>query len=274
MQIRLLALDLDGTIVANLATISERIQTVIQAAMDKGVNVTLATGREYKISAKFARQLNINAPIICYQGGLVQDHRTDQTLLAHFVPADLSRQVIKFARANKLPMLLYTPQMPLAELPSALMREIFEQARSPFELVNNLLGALDEDQLPLKFLFVQPEAESERVCSLLEGEFGEVLTLTRSLETLVEATLPNVSKGAALQHLAERLNIPLTQTMAIGDQDNDVTMIKTACLGVAMGNASARAKAVADVVAPPLTEDGAAWAIEKYILDRGNDSNS
>ena len=267
MSIKLLALDLDGTLVENLSTMAPETTKILTTVMKKGVHVTLATGREYKITAQFAERLNINTPIICYQGGLIQNHKNNTPLLMRVISAEISRQVIKFARVNKLPMLLYTIENPYVELSSTLMEDLFAQADSPFLVVNNLLSAVDDTQLPLKFLFVQPPHKTNTVYTMLQQKFGQNLTVPRSLETMVEATLPNTSKGDALRYLADALNIPLSQTMAIGDQDNDITMLKVAGLGVAMGNASAAAKKAATVIAPPITAKGALWAIKKYILE-------
>ncbi len=88
----------------------------------------------------------------------------------------------------------------------------------------------------------------------------------RSWDRLIEATGPSISKGEALARLAAHVGVSQSGTMAVGDQDNDVSMIAWAGLGVAMGNASPAAKAAADVIAPVLEADGAAWAIERYVL--------
>jgi Cof subfamily protein (haloacid dehalogenase superfamily) len=266
MQVKLLALDLDGTIVSNLKDISEPVKTAIQAAMDKGVIVTIATGRVHMMAKKFAHQLNINAPIISYQGGMVKDYRTGALLLTRATPGNLSRRVIKFARAKKLPMVLFTSQGIYTELPSDLMRETFVRSRVEFTVVHNLLCCVDDEHLPLKFLFVQPATNIKRLSQLLSKEFSKELAVTRTLSTLVEMTQLETSKGTALQFLAQYLDIPISQTMAIGDEENDVSMLEVAGLGVAVGNASPEAKAAADVIAPPITEDGAVWAIEKYVL--------
>ncbi|HEY84786.1 MAG TPA: HAD family hydrolase [Chloroflexi bacterium] len=266
MQVKLLALDLDGTIVTNLRDISEPVKTAIQAAMDQGVVVTIATGRAHVMAKKFAHQLNINAPIISYQGGMVKDHRNGALLLTRTTPGDLSRRVIKFARAKKLPMVLFTSQGVYTELPSDLMRETFARAGMGFTIVHNLLCSVDDEQLPFKFLFPQPATNIKRLSQLLSKEFGEELAITRTLSTLIEMTLLETSKGTALQFLAQHLDIPIAQTMAIGDEENDVSMLEIANLGVAIGNASQEAKAAADVIAPSIAEDGAAWAIGKYVL--------
>lgn len=275
MEIKLLASDLDGTLVSGMTHISSRVKNAVQQAVEAGVQVVLATGREYKATANFARQINTNAPLICYQGALIKDPKTHEILQAEYIPADLCRRMIKFARKHQLPMQLYTPQTTYTEFPSALMREVFEQAKTPYVTVNNLLTVLDDpEQLPVKFLFIQPEAESEGVHQLVQEAFEPELTVVHTLGTIVEAVLPHVSKGHALRFLAQRLNIPMENVMAMGDHDNDVTMLRYAGLGVAMGNGSARAKEAADVVAPDVAADGAAWAIEKYILGNSHDATA
>lgn len=267
MTVKLLALDLDGTLVADLNSISPRVKTAVSMAMNHGVRVVLATGREFAITRKYARQLNITTPLICYQGALIQSPQEKNPLLTHTIPADLSRRVIKFAREKKLHLILYTAHQPYTELPSPLMRQTFIRAKSDFVVVNSLLNTLHDDGLPLKFLFIQPQEEREAVEKMLNAEFGAALHITSSLNIIVEGIMPHVSKGDALKYLAAHFDVPLSQTMAIGDHDNDISLLRTAGLGVAMGNASHGAKAVADVIAPPLAEDGAAWAIERYVLN-------
>jgi hypothetical protein len=90
--------------------------------------------------------------------------------------------------------------------------------------------------------------------------------VVRSSNVLIEVFPVNVSKGHALAALADHLGVSQSEVMAIGDHDNDIEMLAWAGLGVVMGNGSEAAKAVAQVIAPPIDEDGAAWAIEKFIL--------
>lgn len=267
MTIKLLALDLDGTLVANLNSISPRVKNAVNTAMENGVQVVLATGRPFASTRQYAKKLNVTTPLICYQGALVQAPNSRKPLLAHTISADLSRRMIKFARKQKLHMVLFTANALYSELPSDLMRHTFGRSGSDLIVVNSLLNTLFGAELPLKFLFIQPKEAREATEALLTAEFGDVLHITSSLDIIVEATLPHVSKGDALKFLAGHFDIPLSHTMAIGDHDNDISLLRTAGLGVAMGNASPGAKAVADVIAPPLKEDGAAWAIERYVLN-------
>lgn len=273
MSIKLLALDLDGTLTPDLSIIPTETRRVINQAMERGVKIALATGRAYAIAAAIARQLNLNAPVICYQGGLIRDHRTDETLLAEFVPLDISRRLIKFARAKKLPMVVYMTHDNFTEFPSSQMQHLFERDGVSLTIVNNLLCVLDEASQPIKFVFLQSKGQNDKVYNLVESKFGRVLTVMRSSDTLVEALWSSVSKGLALQMLADHFNIPMAQTMAIGDHDNDISMLQLAGLGVAMGNGSPAVKTAADIIAPPVSKAGVVWAIKKYILETNHDGN-
>lgn len=266
MTIELLALDLDGTLISDLKTIPAETIKTIQIVIAQNVKVTLATGREYATTQPFAKKLNLNAPIICYQGGLIKDVRTEETWLSQTIDPYLSRAVIKFARSHRLPMLLFLTNDIFIELPSSYLKNFMAQLGTSFKLVHNLLCALDEDRLPAKFIFVQPEEQSFQVFQRLTEAFGPDLTIVKSRPDLVEVTHPKVSKGHALAYLAQVFDIPMTKTMAIGDEDNDISMLQMAGLGVAMGNASRGAKAAADVIAPSIDNHGAIWAMEKYIL--------
>ena len=113
-------------------------------------------------------------------------------------------------------------------------------------------------------VFVEP-SEADGVETELWQAFRGRLEVTRSHALIIEGNPPGVSKGDALRRLAAHLHIPQAEVMAIGDQDNDASMIAWAGVGVAMDNGSPAVKAVADWIAPPLAEDGAAVAIERFI---------
>ena len=118
-------------------------------------------------------------------------------------------------------------------------------------------------------MFFEPEEAVPELVRDMQAQFNGHLQVVRSWDRLIEATGPSISKGEALARLAAHMGVAQSETMAVGDQDNDVSMIAWAGLGVAMGNASPAAKAAADVIAPALQADGAAWAIERYVLGEG-----
>lgn len=262
---RLIALDLDGTLMSGTGVISPRVRRAVRQAIGEGYLVTIATGRGFAPAAHFARQLGVNAPLICYQGALIRDHREGTVIYSDTIPLGAAREVIAFAQARRLNFQIYIEddRAYVGEL-NPILALVADLSGIPATEVGDLAAWLSRP--PLKFLFVEREEAVPALVSELKAEFDGCLQVVRSWDQLVEATGPDVSKGKALARLAVHLGISRAGTMAVGDQDNDVSMITWAGLGVAMGDASPAARAAADVIAPPLAADGAAWAIERYVL--------
>ena len=264
MSIKLLALDLDGTIVTDMHDIPPRVQTAIKAASAQGVQVVIATGREYPVSRKFIELLGLTTAMICYQGALIYDPVANQTIASETIPLPLAHRLINQARVQHLALHLYVGHQAFVEAPTALSRKLLHRTGiAPVE-VEDLKQVIESP--PLKGLIAHPAAETAAAARLAKALNPE-LSVFRSHAELIEVTSPNVSKGHALATLAGHYGIPHNEVIAIGDQDNDIEMIAWAGLGVAMGNASPGAKAAADHVAPPIEEDGVAWAIERFILN-------
>lgn len=266
MTIKLLASDLDGTLIADLHHVPSRTRAAIQAAIDRGVQVTLATGREWKVTQKFMEMLGLSAPVICYQGALVYHAQTGQTIARQGLSLPQTRQLIDLARTHTLSLHLFLNGKVYTEFPTEQSRSLLAYIGSNIIEVDNLKEAVTSS--PIKAMIVHPPADAGAVVIRLKAALGNNLSVFRSLEPLIEVTSPEVSKGRALATLAEYYGIAQSEVMAIGDQDNDIDMIAWAGLGVAMGNASPGAKAAADYVAPPIEEEGAAWAIERFILQK------
>ena len=266
MPIRLLALDLDGTLVADLHTIPVRTRVAIQAVAEQGVRVVIATGREYGITRKFVDMLGLTTPIICYQGAWIYDPQTGRSIGNEGLPVPLAHELIDLARARNLMLNLYVDHKAYVENLTEAGRAMFGNLGTPLLEVNDLKAAVTAS--PIKGLIYHPAEEAGLVLVELKAALNGRLSVFRSLDTLIEITAPRVSKGHALAVLADFYNIARDEVMAIGDHDNDIEMITWAGLGVAMGNASEGARAAADVIAPPLSQEGAAWAIEHFILQQ------
>jgi Cof subfamily protein (haloacid dehalogenase superfamily) len=264
--IRLLALDLDGTLMDDDMVIrSSRVRWAIAAAQERGVVVTLATGRMFDFVLPFAQDLGITAPLICYQGGLIQSPGSSAPLYRASMEPALVREVLEWRDQRGWHFVLYADAdvfLDERRHPEAFYRDMLGKR---VIWVDDLFSVLEQHE-PVKFIiFVEPH-EADHVEADLRRRFGGRMELTRSHALIVEGNPLGVSKGDALRRLAAHLDIPQEQVMAIGDQDNDVPMLAWAGLGVAMGNGSPAIKAVADWIAPPLAEDGAAVAIERFIL--------
>ncbi len=258
-------MDLDGTLVADLHTIPARTQAAVKAAAERNVWVTIATGREYQVTKKFIHLLGLTAPIICYQGALIYEPEKDHIIGSESLALPLAHQLIDLARLHQLTLNLYVDHKAYTEYLTGPGRALFGSLGTPLLEVPDLKAAITVS--PIKGLIYHRADEAGAIVTELQAVFGDSLNVFRSLDTLIEITAPTVSKGRALATLADYYGIARQDVMAIGDQDNDIEMIAWAGLGVAMGNASPGAKAAADVIAPPVTEEGAAWAIERFILE-------
>lgn len=264
MPYKLLAADLDGTLMGDDAIVSHRVRAAIGRAIGKGVKVTLATGRAFRAIKRFAEELGTNAPLICYQGGLVVDPWSGEVVYQAAVPPPAAREMVRFAQNRGLHLNVYLDDRTYVEeiTPEA---EFYAQISGvPVHPVGNLLAFLDGD--PTKLVMISQEATIDRLFPELRERFAGRLQILRSYRTFVEGIPLGVSKGWALDRLAKHLGIAQGETMAIGDSENDADMIAWAHLGVAMAGASPAVRAVADYVAPSVEEDGAAEAIERFIL--------
>lgn len=264
---RLLAVDLDGTVLPNQGVISDRVKAAVRRAQNAGIVVTVASGRIFPQTLEFARQLGAaTAPLICYQGALIKYPVTGHVLFEERLSSDVIRDAILYARRHNLHLNVYTDDATYMERSGDAARIYNAISRQGHTPVTDLLQVLDRQ--PTKCIFVSETKEATD--SLLPGlktEFAGRMQVVRSHTLLIEGTPANATKGTALARLAAHLNIPQAQTVAIGDNDNDAEMIAWAGLGLAMGNSSPAALAVARVVLPPIWEDGAAYGIEHYVLN-------
>jgi hydroxymethylpyrimidine pyrophosphatase-like HAD family hydrolase len=133
--------------------------------------------------------------------------------------------------------------------------------------VDDLVTLVNESAAePAKFLFVAKDGEANAIERELTARFGAQIAIVRSHALFVEGNPLGVDKGDALRRLSAYLGVPQAQVMAIGDQGNDLPMLEWAGLGVAVANGSAAARSAADWIAPSVAEDGAAVAIERFLL--------
>ena len=263
-EIRLVALDLDGTLVVDGHEITARVRDAIAAAQARGVKVTVATGRMFRSARRFAKALNVDVPIICYQGALVRNPRTGETLLCTALPVEPALAVLDFARAQGLHINAYLDDELYMEMLSPEGRFYAETSKVSIRLVDDLREVVKRGTT--KLVVVADEDRVPAVVDTLEAQYGDCLTVTRSHPRFAETIRSGVNKGTGLRVVARSMGIPLEATMAIGDNFNDLDLVTTAGLGIAMGDGDPRVRAAADWVTGTYAEDGVAMAIEKFVL--------
>ncbi|MBA3944935.1 MAG: HAD family phosphatase [Herpetosiphonaceae bacterium] len=267
MPYRLLALDLDGTILSPTGELSSAVQHAIADTQARGVRVTLATGRTFTATLPFIKLLDIHEPVICYQGGLLIEPVTREIYHHAVMPNDLAVEAVQLLLTMQLPVVVFIDEI---QYIAAYGPEINEYNALHPEgvhiVVEPNLAGLVATTAPLKLLFIAESDVVTQALAELVVHFAGRLTALRSHANFGELTPLGVSKGAALQQLAQRLGIAREEVIAIGDQENDLPMIRWAGLGLAMGNAIPEVQAAAKAVLPPVWEDGVAWAINTYLL--------
>ncbi|MBW4582996.1 MAG: Cof-type HAD-IIB family hydrolase [Tildeniella nuda ZEHNDER 1965/U140] len=270
-EIKLLVLDIDGTIAGVSNEIRKPVIEAVRAAQAKGVQVAIATGRMYRAAIRFHEAIGSTLPLMAYQGALIQDPRTDTVYRHWTVPKSLVLQLLDYFEQPELRSLLsvhfyINDQLYVREITAETKEYAIRSNVQPIP-IGDLRTALTTE--PTKVLALSDDVD---LISTLLGNLQSLYTpaelyLTKSVATFFEATNPLVSKGTAVRYLAEEhLGLKAENVMAIGDNFNDVEMIEYAGVGVAMGNAPAPVQALANWVAPDVEKDGAAAAIEAFLL--------
>ncbi|MEH1850258.1 MAG: Cof-type HAD-IIB family hydrolase [Nostoc sp.] len=270
-DIKLLVLDIDGTIAGHSNTISTGVKQAIVAAQARGIQVAIATGRMYRSALRFHQDIGSTLPLMAYQGAWIQDPITQKIHRHWAVSREIAHQLIDYFEQPELRSLLsvhfyINDQLYVRELTKETQIYAERSGVIPIPL-GDLRQALTNE--PTKILALSDDTDViDKLLGNLRRQYTPAeLYLTTSVATFFEATNASVNKGTAVRYLAEELlGLELANVMAIGDNFNDVEMLEYVGLGVAMGNAPAAVQAIAQWVAPSVEEDGAAVAIEKFLL--------
>lgn len=270
--IGLVATDLDGTLIGPDLGITPRVAAAIAAAQARGVIVVIATGRMYRSTLRFARALELRAPLICYQGAYVREMPVGDIAplpIRHVtLAAAVAREAIRWSRERGLD--------PHVNQDDRLVMERGDEGADDYER----LSGIDADFVPdllaavvrpvTKVLAVGPAGVPEQVLAAGREAFAGRAEVTVSHPEYLEFTAPGVTKGQALRWLARRLRVPMAATMAVGDQYNDLEMLAAAGHGVAMAGSPEEVRLAARHVTASVAEDGFAVAVEALVLGRGS----
>jgi len=283
-NIKMIVIDIDGTLLTPEGSISTRTFETVQAAQKAQIVVTLATARRYTNTTKLANELGLETPLILYDGAMILQHPHKTILHTQLLRASVGQQAVDMLVRHKLQPVVH-PFKDTEEqiwtgpvdLDNPWVDTYFASApdqvrRMPFETL--CIGHSD----PIRVVAFA----SEEIIHTLLPEVAALdcnWTITRrgnygSSELAIMNSL--CSKASGVTELARDLSIPLEQIMAIGDNNNDIGMLRTVGWGVAMGQASEAVKSAARVVTTSNWEDGVSIAIEYYALrnETTSDSNS
>ncbi len=261
----LLALDLDGTLVEPRRPVRAGVIEAVRRAIAAGVRATIVTGRMYVGAKPFADVLELDGPIVCYQGAVIADARSGRFEREVPLPFAVARTIYEVAKANGYHIQFYRDDRFYVEEYNAYARLYASTSDTEPIVVPSLLDAF-AGRDSTKVNIVTDAAKAPAAFALMQSALGGLAYVTRSNPEFVEMLDPRVDKGEALRIVAQRLNVPLERVLAIGDSYNDLPLLRVAGFAVAMGSAPAELKAEADAVVGDVEHDGVAEAIDRYVL--------
>lgn len=266
---KLIALDMDGTLLREDKTISPAVFDAIQAAKAKGAKVVLATGRPIKGVEKYLNELNLKEQgdyVATFNGALVQDtfsgdvisHITMEyeDLVTIYEASRELRTHLHFFDKNTL----YTPNKDISKF------TIVEAFMNDVDLHYTEMEDVPKDIVISKVMMIDYPEVLDRVINELPKELIEKYTIVRSAPHFLEFLNIDANKGNGIMLLANKLGIKQEEVICVGDAGNDIHMIEYAGLGVAMGNATEDLKAIANYITKSNKEDGVAHVINEFIL--------
>jgi hypothetical protein len=264
-RFRVIALDVDGTMVGSDHVVSERLRRAVARVQDTGATVSLATGRMMRSAKRFAREAGAAGPVICYQGALTFVPETGEVLRHERVPVQVARSAIGALKAAGVHINVYVEDEVYVERATEWATGYASRMEIGLRVVASL-GDLAESG-PTLILAVSEKEHIESIWPALAARLGAGARVTRSLPHFCEVGSPNAGKEQALDHLSGFLKVPQSDFVAFGDGAGDAAMLRWAGLGVAMAGGHADALAAADRTAPGPEEDGVAQVIEELLAD-------
>lgn len=260
---QLIALDIDGTLVDARLTLSGPDKTAIAAARAAGSRVVLFTGRMFASSVRFAQELELEGPLVCYQGAACYDVATQARLWEEPVPAETARSVVERMLADGFHAQAYFDDRLFVQSINRWSRIYTDIAAVEPVLVPSLEAAITRPST--KVVAVGEPARMEAYARELSARYPE-LYITRSQPEFVEVLSRKANKGDALRRVVAELCVDPVSTIAVGDSWNDVPLLNAAGFGVAMGSAPPELKALAGAIVHPVGGHGVSQALREYAV--------
>ncbi len=268
---KLLVLDIDGTLLDKNGVISAEDKNAVARVAALGVPVSLSTGRVAQASADVISQLSLDSYHIFYDGALVSNpNNHGKEIFVQPIDKMVVKQATEFAQLNGINLEFYSTDHYFVEQEtwaSDFRRDFYH---TPPTVVD--ISTLWQKERIVKGVLTLLSPEEKAKAELIYSKFKDSLSFSWTTTPafpgvdFINVIAPGVSKGIALEALASFLEIPLTEVVAVGDGTNDISLLSSAGLAIAMGNAPDEVKAVADYVTLDVDHSGLAAAINKFML--------
>lgn len=281
-SIQLIVIDIDGTLLNPQQKITPPTQKAIREARDMGIIVTLATARRYEGTREIIDKLQLEHPVILFDGAELIDPINKKVVLTQTLPAEIGQEAVNLLVKHDI--------APIVHPAVGINEEIWINLEGRDDLWASAYLMMNPEQIrrfpveelctgkpdPLRVVAFAPEENINALIPEAKKLPCDWTTLKRGNYGSAEISFlgRGTSKASAMQALAKMYKIPMTQVMALGDNNNDFAMLQAAGWGVAMGQAPEAIKAAANAVTASNQEDGVALAIERYALRASTNARS
>jgi Cof subfamily protein (haloacid dehalogenase superfamily) len=272
-MIKLLLIDIDGTLVADDKLIPDKNHKAIQALLSKNIKVTLVTGRSYHSSRDVIHAITEDIPIVFQNGAFIYKPQTTQILHKEYLSPQIAKFLIDQGRANQLYTILFTDfldeqDMTIEHIYVGGYSTYLNRNQSRIHKVDNI--EISTDMKISEVVLLGPEIIIDKIHKsakkLFLEEFSPIKSFDLDGEVFFEFFGPSVSKAHAVHFLSDHFQVPLCDIMFIGDSFNDIEALKIVGLPIAMGNAIKEVKDQAKFICKTNNDAGVAHAIETFLL--------
>jgi len=273
---RLVALDLDGTLLDSKNRILPETRAALREVRARGVDVVLVTGRQHIMTYPYYAELELDTPAVCCNGTYLYDFQRRTVLVSDPLGKDNARSLVEHGRRRQLEMVLYIDQMMVAERFDDRMQGLHAWAQTvppalrPDVRLSEHGFAADIEQAENVWKLVVSHDDPRQIAQFVAEVDGQLpISCEWSWQNRVDITLAGNSKGRRLAELASQRGIAPAEVIAFGDHLNDVSMLDYAGVGVAMGNAEQAVRDRADFVTTGNDDNGIALALRQWGLTAG-----
>ena len=267
---KILFTDIDGTLLTDTKEIPEENRKAIEQMTNAGHKIDLATGRALPGAVSQAEKLSLTYDgcyVIAFNGGEIYDTYRKQTLYKSRIPMDTVDKIFQLCEKEQVHVQTYDNTHVLAYHMNKHLERYCKEIVCEYKLVDDITASLDQEPSKVLLLDYDNHETLERMKELILDVAGNTVDAFYSSPSLLEVVLKGTHKGVAVQKLCEILDIPLENSVAVGDGMNDIPMIKAAHIGVAMKNANDTVKSQADYVTTLTNNEGGfAELVEKFLL--------
>lgn len=262
-KIKMVATDIDGTIVKWDTGFSDGVKNCIKNLCKKDVKVVLVTGRMHCATHHITNELGLKTPVVSYQGGLIKDCEGN-TLYQQNLDSEIAKQIIKWARDNNIHINLYIDDKLYVEKDNDCVKKYTDG-----KFVSYTVCSFDSLEIKnVNKILAIDYSDAERVTGWVEElqkKFPQ-LYIVKSTPYFCEIGSAQAKKSLGVEFLAKKWGLKKEEILTIGDQNNDIELLKAGGIKVAMGNGTPELKECADYITDTVENDGFVKAIEKYVI--------